>query len=450
MESYERIYIQDFIISHLEQLAQGKIVHGDMPWYDMNQSVETCRNKGRLYMSTLHEMMLPYYEKYLLADPVICTSSGVNGCTFIENVAKLDPDFGGWASMQDIIVATEKWGDYLKRRQDNDPNGYFHLLRTLFFGGFQTNWEELTKELDDILFGTETNADYKTGELFCILHAAVKIMLTDWTIQKKQETFDLLHNQWGFLKNFYSVMIRRIVGSKLSNFAALTNNVIQTNDCHPHAHILYCALMDRKTSFNLSLKQFKSLDKAIERLRDILDKTKPSEILYELCDIIFPEEFQKILEEHRPKSYDEVSNENSQKDLLLKQMQEQTLQLNDRLKNITSLFEKMVESSISINEIEEELKLFPPGMAWDMLNNLNQNLCWSPVWTKYYPELRKKIITRLSEPIEQQKNLAEEIMMLAERPTHYYGSGSIYNDYSRQMTIEAKNKEEQQKLIGNE
>ena len=70
----------------------------------------------------------------------------------------------------------------------------------------------------------------------------------------------------------------------------------------------------------------------------------------------------------------------SQKDILLTQMAEQTRQLKEQIARITNLFREMVESSISIEEIEEELKNYPPGMAWDMLAHLNNDLSWNPVW----------------------------------------------------------------------
>lgn len=421
MQKGEEIYVQDFIIGYLDCFTKGKILQNDLPWCDMGESVRTCVRKGGVYMSALHRMMLPYYEKYFFADPVICKHDLPNSRVFMENVAEVDPEFGIWASSQDIITATECWGDYMKRKRDGGVSYYFRLLRILFFGKFNQDWEMLVQELEEILFGTETNADYKTGELLCVLHATVRIIQNDWTQQKKVDMFELLYNHWDFMKHFYSVMIRRIVGSRLANFAAVTNNVVQTNDNHPHAHIFYCALTERMESFHLTDKQYKSLDKARERLRtEVLDKTKPSEILYELCDTLFPEEFQKMLSDHRPKSYDEVADENSQKDILLTQMAEQTRQLKEQIARITNLFREMVESSISIEEIEEELKNYPPGMAWDMLAHLNNDLSWNPVWREYYPALRDKFLTRLYKPIEQQNELTDALREIVKNPKNEY------------------------------
>ncbi len=451
-KDYEKIYIQNLIICHLERLTQGQASQTDLPWYDMYESVRTCVRKGGAYISALHTMMQPYYEMYLFADAAICKHDRPDSRVFMESVAEADPEFGIWASSQDIITAAECWGEYMKRKRDGSVSYYFRLLRILFFGKFHKNWDDIASELEERLFSSEVNADYKTGELLCILHATVRIWLQDWNVQKKQETFELLCNHWDFLKHFYSVMIRRIVGSRLANFAAVTNNVVQTNENHPHAHIYYCALMERMESFHLNAKQYKSLDNAKERLRtEVLDNTKPSEILYELCDTIFPEEFQRMLRDHRPKSYDEVASENNQKELLLRQMAEQNQQLNERIARITSLLRQMVESSIPMEEVESELMNYPPGIAWTMLGNLNNDLGWSPVWRGHYPAMRDRFRKRLLVPIEQQAELTEAIKEAAARPTYNYEAGSTHDDKRQQLTIgEVEEKEVQLKRIANE
>jgi len=453
-QNYENIYIQDFIIYYLERLTQGQTLQNNIPWLDMYDSLKTCIRKSGVYMSALHRMMLPFYDMYLFADSSICKHDHPESRLFVEHVAEADQEFAIWASSQDIISATECWGEFLKRKRDGSVSYYFRLLRILIHGKFYKNWLEIANELEEVLFNSETNSDYKTGELFCILHATSRIMLQDWNIQKKHETFELLINHWDFLKNFYSVMIRRIIGSRLANFAALTNNVVQTNENHPHAHIYYCALMERMESFRLTVKQYKSLDNAKERLRtEVLDKTKPSEVLYEICDTLFPKEFQIILRDYRPKSYDEVANENSQKEILLKQMEVQNHELNERIIKIARLLRQMVESSISMEEIEAELMKYPPGIAWEMLDKLNSDLSWNPVWRDYYPKLREKLCHLLYEPIVQQKDLTDAIVKVAERPTYgsYYAAGSTHDDKRNQVHLKKKTDQDSQiKQLGNE
>lgn len=234
----------------------------------------------------------------------------------------------------------------------------------------------------------------------------------------------------------YIHMIRRIVGNRLANFASLTNIIEMTNDNHPHAQIYYCVLMDRIESLHLKEKQYKSTENALERLRtNILDKTKPSEILYELCDTIFPEEFQRILNEYRPKSYDEVENESKKKDELLKRVKEERNQLNDRLSAITLLLTQMAESSITMKEIEDELMKYPSGIAWTMLEKLNNDLSWNPIWREHYPEIREKCSARLRDSANEQAKLTYSINELASRPTYNYEAGAIHDDKRSQLLL---------------
>ncbi len=449
INDYEKIYIQDLIICHLERLVKGEALVKNLPWNDMTASAMSCHSKGGTYMITLHQMMRPYYEMYLFADSIICNHEYPESRSFIENVIRIDKEFGIWASSQDLISATESWGEFMKLKRDSSISYYFRLLRGLFFENkIYYDLEKLSKELDEILFNSETNADYKTGELLCVLHATVKILLQNWNDQKKLNTFDLLFHHWDFLKHVYSVMIRRIVGSRLANFASLTNIIEMTNDNHPHAQIYYCVLMDRIESLHLKEKQYKSTENALERLRtNILDKTKPSEILYELCDTIFPEEFQRILNDYRPKSYDEVESESKKKDELLKKVKEERNQLNDRLSAITHLLTQMAESSITMKEIEDELMKYPSGIAWTMLEKLNNDLSWNPIWREHYPEIRDKCSARLRDSANEQAKLME----LASRPTYNYEAGAIHDDKRSQLLLgEERKKLVQLKRLSNE
>lgn len=111
------------------------------------------------------------------------------------------------------------------------------------------------------------------------------------------------------MKHVYSIMIRHIIGCKLPNFAAVTNNVMISNSNLPHLDIFYCALVERMDDLGLDEKKYKKLDDARLKLLERMNRREPSETLYELCDTLFPEEFQLMLR-HRPPSYGELKDEN--------------------------------------------------------------------------------------------------------------------------------------------
>ncbi|MBQ7663519.1 MAG: hypothetical protein IJS48_09170, partial [Prevotella sp.] len=180
-----------------------------------------------------------------------------------------------------------------------------------------------------------------------------------------------------------------------------------------------------------------------------------SELLYPLCDAIFPEDFQRLLREHRPKSYKEIEDESNQKDELIQQLRDQTNRTFKELEKSKEIIEKMVLSSIPIEDVDAELEQYPPGTAWDMLKDLNANpvISMQKAWREHYPELLKKYRKRLMEPIEQQKELTESMAKVAERPTYgaYYASGATHDDKRSQLLLgEEKEKLVSLKRISNE
>jgi len=79
----------------------------------------------------------------------------------------------------------------------------------------------------------------------------------------------------------------------------------------------------------------------------------------------------------------------------------------------------MVLSSIPIEDVDAELEQYPPEIAFAMLRDLQASpiISVQEAWREHYPELLKKYRKRLMEPIEQQKELTESMMKVAERKT---------------------------------
>lgn len=431
-------YINDFIISYLERLTKSELAQRDVPWDDMRLALNRISDKG--LMPAFHRLMQPYYEMYLFADTSLMPHDHNFSRAFMEYAADMDKDFGLWASSKDIISATECWGDYLKMKNDGSIGYYCRLLQLLFFGSYKTDLEKLQSDLKEILQGAEVNCDYKTGELFCMLHATVCIMKTKrWNRQKKEEEFGVLIEHWDFMKLFYSVMIRRIVGCKYTNFSALTNQVKMSSAHHPHAHIYYCALMERLESLNLNVKQYKKVDDSLQRLlNEILNTTQPSEILYDLCDVLFPEDFQKMLRDHKPKSYKDVEKESCRKDELIEQLSKQKKNLEDDLKRIKGALHDMITGSIPIEEVDNELMKYDPATAWNLLCELNnsQVLLAIDAWRNSIPVLINKYRSRLFDNINEQEKAFSAMRIASERPTNIYNytNGATHNDKRLQLS----------------
>lgn len=448
IDSYKE-YIQDSIINHLERLMGSNGVD-DVNLWEKYGSKGLTPQKDSVYRSVLHAMMVPYYKMYLNGDTRLCCVGGK--LEFIgremEHVIADDNQFGSWASEQNLITSAEGWGDNMKHFEKESKRIYrfFHVLELLLQSDCQQDWKRLSGELKEMLFKAEVCYDYKTDEVLCILHAFTMIMQQEWTKERKLEQFHLLNQHWLFLKHYYSVMTRHIIGVKWTSFRKVAETVMTASQSFkPHLHIFYCGLMDCVDELHLPTAKQRRMDKVILLMQEELNRCEPSELLYELCDTLFPEDFQRLLRENKPKSYKEVEDESHRKDELIKQIQKQNKQLKNDLNETKEVLQQMILSSIPIKDVDVELEQYPPTMAWELLCKLNESpiLNAFEAWHNAYPALLKKYRGRLVDSMNQQKELNEAIKEGVNRPTYNYEAGSIHNDKRSQLLFG----EEKEKLV---
>ena len=456
IERYKE-YIQDSIINHLERLMGNDLVD-DVNLWEKYGSKGLTPQKDSVYRSMLHAMMVPYYKMYLNGDTRLCCAGSKLesiGREMAQVIAD-DDQFGSWASEQNLIASAEGWGDNMKHFEKESKRIYrfFHVLELLLQSDCQQDWKSISQELKEMLFKAEVCYDYKTDEVLCILHAFTMIMQQEWTKEKKQEQFQLLNNQWLFLKHYYSVMTRHIIGVKWTSFRKVAETVMSASQSFkPHLHIFYCGLMDCVDELHLERARQRRMDKVILQMQEELNRCEPSELLYDLCNTLFPEDFQRMLRENRPKSYKEVENESYKKDELIKQIQKQNKQLKSDLDATKEVLEQMILSSIPIKDVDAELEQYPPTMAWELLLKLNESpiLNAFEAWHNAYPTLLKKYRGRMVDSMNQQKELGEAIKEGVNRPTYKYEAGSTHDDKRSQLVIgEEKEKVLLLKRLSNE
>lgn len=456
IERYKE-YIQDSIINHLERMMGNDEVE-EVNLLGKYGSKGLAPQKDTMYKSQLHTLMVPYYKMYLNGETRLCCAGGKLesiGRRMAEIIAD-DDLFGSWASEQNLIASAECWGDNMKyfEKESRRIYRYFHVLEVLLESSCQQDWKRLSEELKEMLFKTEVCYDYKTDEVLCVLHGFTMIMQQEWSKEKRRRALDLLNQHWLFLKHYYSVMTRHIIGVKWTSFRKVAETVMKASQSFkPHLHIFYCGLIDCVNELHLERARQRRMDKVVLQMQDELNRCEPSELLYGLCDTLFPEDFQRLLREHRPKSYKEVEDESHKKDELIQEMQAQTRQLHKQLDKAEETLQKMVQSAIPVEKVDEELMKYPAGMAWDMLNNLNSNLAISiqPAWREHFPQLLEKYRRRLYEPLKQQESLADAMMKVAQRPTYNYEAGATHDDKRSQLVFgEEKDKVVRLKRLGNE
>ena len=418
-----RKYVQNTVISHLERLMDGGNA-SDRVQEDESYPYGVIDRNSEQYEAALHELMVPYYDMYLNGDPRLCKPNMENVRWHMKHTIDDDDLFGAWASEQDLIIAAEGWGKNLQRIPETKRIfQYFYVLQLLLEKDCRQDWRALSQELKGMLFKAEAYSDYKTDEVLCVLHGFTMIMQQEWTKEKKAEVVELLRTNWLFMKHYYSVMTRHIVGVKWTSFRKVAETVMTASQSFkPHLHIFYCGLMDCVDELHLDRAKQRRMDKVILLMQEELNRCEPSEMLYELCNTLFPEDFQRMLREHRPKSYREVEDESNEKDELIEQMRAQTQHMHEQLSKTQELLQQMVLSAIPIEDVDKELMKYPPGMAWDMLRDLNANVLVNVqrAWRENYPSLLEKHRQRLFEPINQQKDLTEAVRMAANKPTNEY------------------------------
>lgn len=452
-------YIQDSIINRLERLMGNDVVD-DVNLWEKYGSKGLAPQKDSVYRSMLHAMMVPYYKMYLNGDTRLCCAGSKLESIGREmaHVIAEDDQFGSWASEQDLITSAEGWGDNMKHYEKESKRIYrfFHVLELLLHSDCQQDWKRLSGELKEMLFKAEVCYDYKTDEVLCILHAFTMIMQQEWTKEKKQEQFQLLNNQWLFLKHYYSVMTRHIIGVKWTSFRKVAETVMSASQSFkPHLHIFYCGLMDCVDELHLERARQRRMDKVILLMQEELNRCEPSELLYELCNTLFPEDFQRLLREHRPKSYKEVEDESHKKDELIQEMKEQKKHLQDELDRTKDVLQRMIMSAIPIDEVDAELEQYPPSIAWKLLCDLGASPILNNIeaWHENYPSLLEKYRKLLFEPIEQQKNLTDAMWKVAERPanSYNYAAGAVHDDKRQQLLLgEERERIKRQKQLSHE
>lgn len=390
-------FIRDNITGKLQAIIDGTIKDNNLSIYETNNSITVCIKFKA--MPLLHELMIPYYEMFLYADPKLFSRQSHFCKKIISDIAEQDESFAAWAHNHNLITLTESWADNL-RLYDGSSGEYIEMLSLLVNTKIDADWEGVSVYSKEKLFQEEANGDPKEAELFCFLHGTSMIMRTQWDYDAKLGAFELFRKYWSFLRFFYSLMIRRIVGCNYSNFSQVVNHVLNQKEFHQHIEIFYCALVDRIDSLSLTLKQKKNIEKKMIQIQETMERTKPSEILYTLCNTLFPEDFQRLFNEHRPKTYDQLEKENTdlrnERIELEHKMKSMRETANEQIRRMAEQLEKAVEASIPIEDIERELMILPSGQAWDVFSQLSTLLQANPIWRKYDIDIRKKLLDRLN------------------------------------------------------
>ena len=136
-----------------------------------------------------------------------------------------------------------------------------------------------------------------------------------------------------------------------------------------------------------------------------MDETKPSDMLNELCDTLFPEDFQRMLDEFRPETRDEIERERNKLRYEVGILTEQMTSMAEKLKDA-------LEHSVPIADIEHQLLRLSPGAALDLCAKLTVMLSHNQAWMTSMPDIQEKILQKKE---EQDRQMSELLLKISEK-----------------------------------
>ena len=153
-----------------------------------------------------------------------------------------------------------------------------------------------------------------------------------------------------------------------------------------------------------------------------MESTPKSDALDALCDLLFPEELSEYLAKHRPKDARQLREEIAR---LREELGETTRQMNHQVQTMADKMKALLEASVPIEEIEQELLMLDYNEAMGVFMQLNTLLLNNKAWVNNAANIRRKIY--------QLKNVAKG------GDTYHYAAGATHNDGRRTLNIRQEN-----------
>lgn len=367
-------------------------------WKYLRQDAEKMLNHGLTH--ELHEQMQRFYHCYLRKE-----LESNEGWAFMDFIAEKDVYFGRWATGNiGLMELTERWIEL------GDSRTLLTLLTRLGRTGYETDWQELRSLLDEKLRRMEVegtrNGTKETGYFYCLLHAFTMIMMSGHSVEEKIRLLSQFSEHWSFLRVVYSVMVRRIVGFNYTNFAQLAQYTVGgQQDYDPFLHLIYCPLKERFEELVAMGTKRDSLTRAMDKIEKRMNDTQQSPDLDELCEVLFPEEFRNMLNQHRLPSYHDLECEIG----IIKNEMHTTIEaLNRQVGELAAKLSAAVEASVPINEIEDELMRFQSREALAIYMQLNMLLIGNSAWQAHTLSIRDKILAKQQQELQLSMNITAQ------------------------------------------
>ena len=390
----EYINIQEEIIKPLDLYLAGKISDKSFPYTRWRDDIFIAR-RNQFY--EVREALKPYYHRLFMADKDFFRNGNSDAKVkyALHEAIEREGNYAGRLFVDlDIVQAAENWAERLAP-DNHAPTFFFLLINSLLRRDYRTDWEKLYIDLREKLRKSRNFGHFKTNELYCILMGITLIERSKLTRDKKNDLERLLQSHWPFIKYMYSVLIHFIVGMKVKNFAAVAKSVC-CKSYEPYIHWFYKAFKenfdkicpeevndrhDGRSVRDQALVHMTTMDK-------IIKSTDPSTKLDELFGIIFPVAIKNLLNQSRPKTYEEL--EAAIDDL--------TIRYNKVLEQLAKAVKDLESEVITPEDLTEAFLRFPKDIALSLFGSVSNVLAQNKTWQKYAPTIQEKILNKKEEP----------------------------------------------------
>lgn len=363
----------------------------------------------------LHEAMIPFYEKYIRFDTELFSYSHTSLYLEINNSMETDPFFGQWLESYDLLDLVENW--WLEETESR-YNVIIHLMKCALNGGYDTDWERLAdgfrfRLLSEVECGTPWSR-----EVCAIMNGICMIWKSSLDESEKMQLLDKMKYDWDFLRYVYSVMFRQFIGCNYRNFTQVANMIHFRSTYHPYAHLFYAVFVERADEFIKRKSDQKKIEEHLKKIEEVMESTPKSDALDALCNILFPEELNEYLAKHRPKDARQLREEIAR---LREELGETTRQMNQQVQAMADKMKALVEASVPIEEITQELLMLDYKEAMEVFRQLNTLLLNNKAWVSNARSIRDRIY--------QLKNASKG------GDTYNYASGATHNDGRTTLNI---------------
>ena len=379
----------------------------------LRDEMHTVFMSGHAYL--LHEAMIPFYERYIRLDTELFDHSRISLQLEIRSLMEVDPYFGQWFENYNLLDEAENWCCGVTESQYNN---IFHLMKCALNGGYDNDWGKLADDFRFCLLSEVECGTPWSREVYAIMNGICMIWKSSADENEKMQMFGKMKDNWNFLRYLYSVMFRQLIGCNYKNFTQVANMIHFRSAYHPYAHLFYAVFVERADEFVKRKSDRKKMEEHLKKIEEVMESTPKSDALDALCDLLFPEELSEYLAKHRPKDARQLKEEIAQ---LREELGETTRQMNQQVQAMADKMKALLEASVPIEEIEQELLMLDYKEAMGVFMQLNTLLLNNKAWMNNARSIRNRIY--------QLKNAGKG------GDTYNYGPGSTHNDGRRTLNI---------------